>query len=53
MQLVVLLLLAAVVLALIGLLVAALKWLLVVAALIVALCLIAGWRPGRNRSSLR
>lgn len=53
MQLVVILLIAAVVLAVLGAVIAALKWLFVIAAVLVAICFLAGWRPGRGRSSLR
>jgi hypothetical protein len=53
MQVLVILLVAFVVLVLIGFLISALKWLLILAAVVVAICLLAGWRPGRDRSRTR
>ncbi len=48
MQLVLILLAAALVLAILGFVVAALKWLLIIAAVLVAVSVLAGWRPGRR-----
>jgi hypothetical protein len=47
-QLVVILLVAALVLMVLGLVISALKWLLVIAAVLVAVGVLAGWRPGRR-----
>lgn len=47
-QLVVVLLAAALLLVVLSFVISALKWLLIIAAVLVAVGLVAGWRPGRR-----
>lgn len=47
-QLVIMLLAAALLLVVLGFVISALKWLLIIAAVLVAVGLLVGWRPGRR-----